>query len=219
MKKYLPILKKCRLFDGIADEDILKMLICLGARVDVYDKKYTVMSEGSAAKYIGIVLSGAVRISHTDYYGNRSLLGTMSPSEVFAEAFACAQSATLPVDVSAAETSEIMIIDCSHILHTCKNNCEFHQRLIFNLMRDIAQKTIIFHRKIEITSKRTTRDKLMTYLSIMAKETGTSIFEIPFDRQELADYLDVERSGLSSEISKLRAEGIIECEKNKFRLL
>ena len=123
------------------------------------------------------------------------------------------------MDVSAAEASEIMIIDCSHILHTCKNNCEFHQRLIFNLMRDIAQKTIIFHRKIEITSKRTTRDKLMTYLSIMAKETGTSIFEIPFDRQELADYLDVERSGLSSEISKLRAEGIIECEKNKFRLL
>lgn len=219
MKKYLHILKKCTLFDGISEAEILQILGCLGARVDFFDKKYTVMAEGSEAKYIGVVLSGEVHISQTDYYGNRSLIGSVREADVFAEAFACAMSGALPVDVSAAEPSEIMTLDCSHILHTCKNNCAFHQRLIFNLMRDIAKKTVVFHQKIEITSKRTTRDKLMTYLSLKAKESGSSSFEIPFDRQELADYLDVDRSGLSAEISKLRAERILECEKNKFRLL
>ena len=219
LKKYLEILKKCPLFYGIDEENLLRMLICLGARIEFFDKKYTVMSEGSPARYIGIVLSGEVQISQTDYYGNRSLLGTMGVSEVFAEAFACAEAKSIPVTVSASEPSEIMLIDCSHILHTCHNNCGFHQQLIFNLMKDLAKKTIVFHQKIEITSRRSTREKLMTYLAMHAKEVGSNSFNIPYDRQELADYLEVERSGLSAEISKLRAEGVIECEKNRFKLL
>ena len=219
LKKYLEILKKCPLFWGIGDENIPVMLNCLGARVEFFDKKYTVMAEGSPARYVGIVLSGEVQISQTDYYGNRSLLGTMGEGEVFAEAFACAESSSIPVTVSASEPSEIMLIDCSHILHTCHNNCGFHQQLIFNLMKDLAKKTIVFHQKIEITSRRTTREKLMTYLAMRAKEVGSDSFEIPFDRQELADYLEVERSGLSAEISKLRAEGVLESEKNRFKLL
>ena len=212
-------MKKCPLFSGIADENLLRMLNCLGARVELFDKKYTVMAEGSPARYIGIVLSGEVQISQTDYYGNRNLLGAMGVSEVFAEAFACAESGSIPVTVTASEASEIMLIDCSHVLHTCHNNCGFHQQLIFNLMKDLAKKTIVFHQKIEITSKRTTREKIMTYLAMMAKEKGSDSFEIPYDRQELADYLEVERSGLSAEISKLRSEGVIESEKRWFRLL
>ena len=219
MKKYLEILKKCPLFWGIGDENIPVMLNCLGARVAFFDKKYTVMAEGSPARYVGIVLSGEVQVSQTDYYGNRSLLGTMGEGEVFAEAFACAEVSSIPVTVSASEPSEIMLIDCSHILHTCHNNCGFHQQLIFNLMKDLAKKTIVFHQKIEITSRRTTREKLMTYLAMRAKEVGSDSFEIPFDRQELADYLDVDRSGLSVEISKLKSEGIIENSKNHFILL
>ena len=219
LKKYLEILKKCPLFWGIGDENIPVMLNCLGARVEFFDKKYTVMAEGSPARYVGIVLSGEVQISQTDYYGNRSLLGTMGEGEVFAEAFACAESSSIPVTVSASEPSEIMLIDCSHILHTCHNNCGFHQQLIFNLMKDLAKKTIVFHQKIEITSRRTTREKLMTYLAMRAREVGSDSFEIPFDRQELADYLEVERSGHSSEISKLKKEGLIDTQKNHFVLL
>ena len=138
---------------------------------------------------------------------------------MFAEAFACVEMRYIPVTFTAAETSEIMLIDCSHILHTCHNNCGFHQQLIFNLMKGLAKNTILFHQKIEITSKRTTREKLLTYLNMCAKEFDSDSFEIPFDRQELADYLAVDRSGLSAEISKLRAEGLIESEKNYFRLL
>ena len=219
MKKHLEILKKCPLFNGIEEDKLLKMLDCLGARVDSYDKKYTVFSEGTPAKYIGIVLSGSVQIIQIDYYGNRSILSNISSGEVFAEAFACAEIGSLPVTVIANEPSEIMLIDCRHILHTCNNNCGFHQQLIFNLMKDLAKKTIMFHQRIEITGKRTTREKLLTYLSMEAKRFGNDSFDIPFDRQELADYLEVERSGLSAEIGKLKKEGVIDSQKNHFVLL
>ena len=219
MKKYLEILKKCPLFFGIDDESLLRMLGCLGARVEFFDKKYTVFAEGSAAKYIGIVLTGTVHTIQVDYYGNRSILGSMGQSEVIGEAFACAETESIPVSVIADEPGEIMLIDCSHILHTCENNCGHHQRLIYNLMKELAEKTVMFHRRIEITSKRTTRDKLLAYLSYEAKKRGKSGFEIPFDRQELADYLEVDRSGLSAEIGKMKKEGIIDSNKNFFELL
>ncbi|MBQ3550241.1 MAG: Crp/Fnr family transcriptional regulator [Clostridia bacterium] len=219
MKKYLEILKKCPLFFGIEDEMLLTMLNCLGAKVVSFDKKYTVLAEGTPAKYIGIVLTGSAQILQIDYYGNRSILGNVGPSEVFNEAFACAETKAIPVTVIANEPSEIMLIDCGHILHTCQNNCGFHQQLIFNLMKDLAGKTIMFHQRIEITSKRTTREKLMAYLFLQAKKADSPVFTIPFDRQELADYLEVDRSGLSAEISKLKNEGIINCSRSRFELL
>ena len=219
MKKYLEILKKCPLFDQIKEEHLLKMLECLGAKTDFFDKKYTIFSEGSPAKYIGIVLSGSAQVIQIDYFGNRSILGNLRPSEVFAEAFACAEVPSMPVSVIANEPSEIMLIECEHILHTCTNNCGFHQQLIFNLMKDLATKTILFHQRIEITSKRTTREKLLAYLAIEAKLANSNQFEIPFNRQELADYLEVDRSGLSVEIGKMIKEGIIKSERKHFEIL
>ena len=219
MKKYLEILKKCPLFFEIEDESLLRMLSCLGARVLSFDKKYTVFAEGSSAKYVGIVLSGSVQVIQVDYYGNRSILSEIGACGLFAEAFACAEIASLPVSVIANEPSEIMFIDCSHILHTCNNGCGHHHQLIYNLMKDLAIKTIAFHQRIEVTSKRTTKEKLLAYLDLQAKQAGKNSFVIPFDRQELADYLEVERSGLSVEISKLKKEGIIENNKNYFKLI
>ncbi len=219
MEKYIELLKGCPLFFDIEEEELVRMLSCLGARVEEFEKKHTVFAEGTPAKSIGIVLSGAVQMMQMDYFGNRSILGNALPREVFGEAFACAQVESVPVTVEAREKSEVMLIDCDHILHTCSNNCEFHRRLIYNMMRNLAVKNLGYHEKIEVTSKRTTRDKLMTYLMLCAKREGNSSFEIPFDRQELADYLEVDRSGLSAEISKLRKEGIIENTKNHFVLL
>lgn len=219
MKKNLEILKKCPLFEGIGDDDLVRMLTCFGARVESFDKKYTIFAEGSYAKHMGILLSGEAQIVQFDYYGNKSILSNIAPSEMFAEAFACAEVDALPVAVIATEPSEVLFVDCDHILHTCGNNCGFHQQLILNLVKDLAEKTIRFHQKVEVTSKRSTREKLMTYLSLQSKHEGSNVFEIPFDRQELADYLEVDRSGLSAEISKLKREGIIDCQKNRFELL
>ena len=219
MKKYLEILRRCPLFSGIAEENLLKMLTCLGARVTAFDKKYTIFAEGTPARHIGIVLSGSAQIVQVDYYGNRSIVSGIGPSETFAESFACAESRSLPISVIASEPCEVMLIECAHILHTCHNSCGFHQALIFNLMKDLATKNILFHQRIEITAKRSTREKLLAYLTLQAKNAGSDSFEIPFDRQELADYLEVDRSGLSAEISKMRKEGILESRKNHFTLL
>ncbi|MBR4079933.1 MAG: Crp/Fnr family transcriptional regulator [Christensenellaceae bacterium] len=219
MKKYIEILKKCALFREIREEDIGALLGCLGAKVEQFDKKYTIFAEGNPAKYIGIVLSGSAQIERVDYYGNRSIVSAVEQGEVFAEAFACAELSEMPVSIIAAEPSEIMLIDCYRILHSCANSCGFHQQMIFNLMKNLATKNILFHQKIEITAKRTTREKLMTYLTFYAKKVGKPAFDIPFDRQELADYLEVDRSGLSAEISKLKKEGLIACRKRHFELL
>jgi len=219
MKKYLEVLRTCPLFKGIADENLLRMLNCLGAKVDFFDKKYTVIAEGNKAKFIGIVLSGSVQMINTDFYGNRSIVAVSEKGEMFSEAFACAETESIPVSVIASEPSEIMLINCSHILHTCTNNCGFHQQMIFNLMKSLAVKNIQFHQKIEVTSKRSTREKLLSYLTICEKKAGSREFDIPFDRQELADFLGVERSGLSAEIGKLKKEGIIDTDKKHFELL
>lgn len=219
MKKYKKILKSCALFENINEEHLLKMLECLGAKVQSFDKKYTVFAEGSTARHIGIVLSGSVQIIQNDYYGKRNILGASGPSQVFGEAFACAEISALPLCVIANEPSEIMLIDCEHILHTCTNNCGFHQQLIFNLMKILATKTLLYYQKMEVTSKRFTREKLLCYLSFEAKKAQSHCFDIPFDRQELADYLEVDRSGLSSEISKLQKEGLLISNKNRFELL
>ena len=143
MEKYFDVLRKCPLFNGIDDRDLPGMLGCLQAKVMSFDKKYTILTDGSKAKYLGIVLSGTAQIVQVDYYGNRSILCGLNPSEIFGEAFACAGVDKLPVSVIANEPCEVMLIECDRILHTCSNACSFHQQLIFNLMRDIACKAII----------------------------------------------------------------------------
>ena len=138
--------------------------------------------------------------------------------DLFGESFACAGLDALPVSVVAVEECEYMRFDCRRLMTSCTNACSFHNQLIFNLLKVVAAKNLAFHQKIEITSKRTTRDKLLTYLQIQAKAAGSSRFTITYERQELADYLEVDRSGLSVEISRLRKEGVIDCHKNNFTL-
>lgn len=219
MKKYFDVLKKCSLFNGIEEKDLAIMLNCLGAKIDNFDKKYTIFAEGKPARYIGILLSGTAQIIQIDYFGNRSILSTVEAGNSFAEAFACNDNSILPISVIANEPCEVMFIDSRHILHTCTNCCGFHQQLIYNLMKELAIKNIAFHQKIDVTSKRTTREKLLTYLNHQSKKANSNRFTIPFDRQGLADYLEVDRSGLSVEIGKLKKEGVLDSHKNYFELL
>ena len=219
MEELFPIIKSCPLFDGIAEADMGAMLACLGAKKLSAPKGQVLFAEGDPAAYVGIVLTGSVHLVREDYYGNRSIMAHIPPGEVFGETYACAGAAALPISIVADEDSDCLLIDCRRITVSCTNACSFHSRMIYNLLRLVANKNLVFDQKIEITSKRTTRDKLMAYLMIQAKLCGKGEFTIPYDRQALADYLEVDRSGLSSEISKLRQEGVLECRKNTFRLL
>lgn len=219
MKKYFEVLKKCHLFNEIAENELEKVLSCLGALVVYKNKGEAVFTEGDPAKYLGIVLNGSVQIVRDDYYGNHSILAMIDPSELFAEAFACSDTKTIPVNIIAVCNSEVMLIDCKKILQMCSNTCEFHSKLVENLLRIVANKNIILNQKIEITSKRTTKEKLMTYLLAQAKNCTNKEFTIPYNRQSLADYLEVERSAMSAEISKLKNEGVIDTKKNWFKIL
>lgn len=219
MKNFMHIIEVCPLFQNIKEDELSAILGCLGARQLSFGKGQAIFTEGDPAKQIGIVLSGIVQVSRDDYYGNRSLMGRLEPGDLFGESFAFAGVDTLPVNVMAATPCDILLIDSSRIISPCSNACSFHTILIFNLLQIMARKNLGFHQKIEITSKRTTREKLMTYLLEQAKIHQSNSFEIPFDRQTLADYLEVDRSGLSAEISKLRKERILECHRCKFTLL
>ena len=218
MKKYLSVLRACPLFYDIEDENLIPMLSCFGAAVKSYRKHETVFAEGDAVKSIGIVLSGEVQLERVDYDGNRSIVTTVYETHIFGESFACVGIEAIPVNIVATEESEIMLVDVRKITTPCCNACNFHSKIIFNLLKITAAKNLVYHQKLEITSMRSTREKLMTYLRLEAKKNHSNSFQIPYDRQELADYLEVDRSGLSAEIGKLRREGVLRSEKNRFTL-
>ena len=175
--------------------------------------------EGQPANEVGLVLMGEAHVMREDVFGNRTILTHLGRGDLFGEAYACAKMKRLPVTVSAVTESEIMFIDCKRILTTCTSACVFHTRLIENLMSVLAGKNILLMRKLEHISRRTTRDKLHSYLTEQARIAGRRDFSVPFNRQEMADYLCVERSAMSAELGRMRDEGLIEFEKNRFRLL
>ena len=219
MEKFHPVMEKCPLFDGIRMEDLGAMMGCIGGRMRRVAKGESVLREGDPATHVGMVLSGAVQMVREDYYGNRSIVAHIGPGELFGESYACAGIEALPISVVADADSQVLLMDCRRITTTCSSACAFHNRIIFNLLRLVAEKNLVFDQKIQVTSRRTTREKLMAYLLNQAKICNAKEFVIPYDRQELADYLEVDRSGLSAEISKLRREGVLESEKNRLRLL
>lgn len=219
MKKYLEILKKSPLFHEIEEKEVLSMMQCLEARVQKTAKNQPVFLGGDSVVYVGIVLSGLVQVVRDDYFGNRSMITVVEPSEMFGEAFACAGVKTMPVSVMAVMDSEIMLLDVKRILTTCSKACAFHQQMVRNLLGIVATKNLLLNQKLEIMSKKTTKEKIMAYLLSQAKKNNSSSFMIPYDRQALADYLGVERSAMSVEIGKLKKEGAIECNRSFFKLL
>lgn len=215
----LKTLQQCPLFDGVTAEELGGMLQCLNARKGNYGKNQTIFLEGDPADYVGIVLSGEVWVVREDYLGGRSVLGSVGPGQLFGEAFACAGVEELPVSVVAATDCRVMLVSCKRVLTTCAGACGFHQLVIRNLLKVVAEKNLMLNRKMDITARKTTKEKLMAYLYDQARASRSPSFTIPYDRQALADYLGVERSAMSAELGKLRREGKIEYRKNQFTIL
>lgn len=195
------------------------MLQCLGAGVVSHRAGSAVFLAGSPVRSVGIVCEGAVRIVRDDFWGNRTILAQLAAGELFGETFACAGVPEIPVGVYAAEDSRILMIDYRRILGTCSRSCPFHGKLVENMLAILAEKNLLLNQKNEILSARSTRDKLMGYLSFQARKNGASRFSIPFSRQELADYLCVERSAMSAELGRMRREGLLDFRKNHFHVL
>lgn len=219
MEQYFEILSQCPLFDGIERADMAGMLACLDRKILTVSRGDPVFLEGEPARFVGVVLSGAVQIVRDDYYGKRSVLTVVSPGGLFAEAFSCAELDTMPVSAMALQSSTVLLLDCKRILNGCVNACPFHSRLVYNLLRGIAQKNLALTRKIRYMSQKTTKEKLMEFLLDQAKQQGSPEFVIPYDRQALADYLGVERSAMSAELGKLKKAGLIDSHGSWFQVL
>ena len=216
--KNLSILKKSPLFLGISTEEIQTMLECLNAFEKKYEKGALIFQQGDTVNSMGLVLSGKIHILKEDFWGNRTILSDISPSQMFAESFACTHTQNITVNVLAVEPSTVLFIDVRQILNTCTSACVFHSRIIRNLLSILAGKNIMLTGKIEHITKRTTREKLLSYLSAEYHRAASSSFHIPFNRQELAEYLAVDRSAMSLELSKLQQEGFLTYHKNSFQL-
>ena len=218
MKEYIPVLKRTKLFAGVGEEDIGAMLTCLGARLRTFKKGEYVLRQGEHLNDILVLAGGSLHIQKDDYWGNRSILGQIGIGEIFGEAYAAPESGTLLNDVIALEDSAVFFFDVKRIITTCSSACRFHTRVVQNLFFTISEKNRSLVRKLDYMSKRTTREKLIAYLSEEAKKEKSPYITIPFNRQQLADYLSVDRSAMSKELCRMRDEGLLEFEKNQFKL-
>ncbi len=219
MKKYIPILKRTRMFAGVTEDEISSILTCLDAKVFNYQKGDYVFRQGEYLSDITILLAGNLYIQNDDYWGNRSILGQISVGDMFGEAYAAPGSGALQNDVVAVEDSAVIFFNVKHILSTCPTACRFHSTVIQNLFFAISEKNRKLVQKLAHMSMRSTREKLISYLSEESKNQNSSSFTIPFNRQQLADFLSVDRSAMSNELCKMRNDGLLEFDKNSFKLL
>lgn len=219
MENFLNVVKHSPLFRGIAEEEISSLLNCLGAKTVDYKKGEFIFRVGDSVESVGLLLSGSALVIQEDYWGNRNLISQLSQGELFAESYACSPGAVLSISVETVTPCRVMLLNVKRILTTCPSACSFHSQIIRNLLSDLADKNLRLNDKLSHMGQRTTREKLLSYLSGQAQRRGSSEFDIPFNRQQLADYLSVERSAMSNELCKLRDDGMISFDKNHFKLL
>lgn len=218
MGKNISLLKKCPLFNGVSETELDSLLGCLSTAWKSYKKGAFIFQQEDKVSSVGIVLSGSVHILQEDYWGNRTIFANIGQSGLFGEAFSCVETEKMPVSAIAAEASEIVFIGYRKIIATCPNTCAFHARLIKNMIHIIAGKNIMLMRKMEFLSRRSIREKLLSYLSDRAYQSKSNVFSIPFSRQELADYLCIDRSALSREMGIIQSEGLLRFNRNNFEL-
>jgi len=208
--------KNIALFEGIAQYDLKGMLDCLGATTAAYRKGELILMAGEMTHHVGILLSGRATIYRDDVLGNRNVIRALEPPEMFAEAFVCAGALHSPVTVEAASDASVLKLSFHKIVRTCANGCDFHTILIRNMMGILAKKNLALGEKIDHISQRTTRQKIASYL--LAQADGADEFSIPLDRQTLSEYLCVNRSALSRELSRIRNAGVLDYHKNRFTI-
>ena len=211
-------LARARLFAGIREEEIAPMLHCLQAVERRFPRGGYIFHAGEEIHSLALLVSGAAHIQKEDFWGNRSLLSPLSAGDIFAEAYAMAGAGPMRNDVVAVEDCVVLLMDVERVLSRCPNSCLFHARLTENLFALLAEKNRSLAQKVDCLAQRTTRQKLLAYLSEQARRAGRAEFTIPFNRQQLADFLSVERSAMSAELSKKQAEGLIETERSRFTL-
>lgn len=219
MKQYCELLKKSKLFKGMKDEEIIIMLHCLEASKKTYKKNEIVFSMGSKIDSIGLVLNGKLEIAREDFWGNKSMISILQEGDIFGEAYAFTTDDPFWASVATLTDASVLFLKANKVINSCSKACSFHSELINNLVGVIAHRNLKLNEKVAHMSERSIRRKVLSYLSNESKKANNYKFKITFNRQQLADYLSVDRSALSNELSKLRNEGILNFERNYFELI
>ncbi|MCM1257002.1 MAG: Crp/Fnr family transcriptional regulator [Roseburia sp.] len=218
MENYISVLKHTQLFSGVGEKNIAAMLECLDMSMHRFEKGEFVFRQGSYIRSIMLLAEGRLHIQKENYWGNLSILNEIRAGEMFGEAYIAPDSGVLMNDVVAAENSVVISFDTERILSVCPSACQFHTQVVKNMFYAVSEKNRILVQKLGYVSGRSTREKLLSYLSDEARRSNSSSFIIPFNRQQLADFLSVDRSAMSNELCKMRDEGILSFHKNEFTL-
>jgi CRP-like cAMP-binding protein len=219
MEKFLPVLKKCALFRNMEDKDLGTLLKCLGAQVKNYAAEEYIFFAGDEINYIGIVASGVIEILKESLAGNKHIVAFLGPSDMFAEGIVCTASRVSPVTVQANEASEVLMIPYERIIKSCGNSCSFHIGLIQNMMVVLGEKNVNLNRKLELLTLKGMREKLASFLINEARMKRSNTFQIMLNRTELADYLNVSRTSMIRELTRMKEEGLIDFYGSSFKLL
>lgn len=211
-------LTNTQLFRGIKEDEIAELLHCLAPRERKFQKDEVIFRAGSPVNEIGLIKFGSVNIVVNLYWGNRIIFGHVGKGEVFAENFAAIPGKELVCDVVACAETEVLFLNMQKLLTTCERACAFHTRLIQNMLRISAQKNLNMSSRMMHTASRSLRERLLSYFSEQALEHGSPHFTIPFNRQQLAEYLGVNRSAMSNELSKMQEDGFLTYHRNEFTL-
>lgn len=215
----MKLLQGVRLFKDIKDTEFEALFACVGAKKECYEKGDFIFFNGNVTSSIGIVMTGRVQVIKEDVYGNRAILNDLGPKSVFGESFVCGGSFTLTVSVQAVEDSEVLFLPFERIMHICPSACGFHNTLLKNMVEMIARKNIKLVEKLEVTTKHSLREKMMTYLSQLAQEQCSPTVTSPLGRVDLADFLGADRSALTRELNRMREAGLIVFDKNTYTLM
>lgn len=218
MEHFVELYQKCPLFCGVPQAELLPLLECLQAQKRTFPKSALIFPAGKVLNQLGIVLTGRIDTVYEDLMGGRSIIDTVEAGRLFGEAFACTEDQVLPVSIVAQTESTVLLIDVTRILHTCAASCLQHQLLCENMIHILASEYTAMNRKVIHLSGRTTRRKLLSYLSEQMRLAGGNPFFVPFTQQELADYLFIERSGLSTEWNRLKKDGLLQEESGRYLL-
>lgn len=214
----LKFLSETPLFRGAAPQEVGEMLSCLGGETRSYPKGAVILQAGEVTRAMGLLLSGRAAVESDDVWGNTSMLDHLGPGQVFGETYASLPEEPLMVSVVASEPVTVLWLDVGRLLRVCPHQCAHHHRLIANLLAISAHKNLNLSRRIFHTTPKTIRGRLLSFLSFQAQRKGNPAFDLPLSRQQLADYLNVDRSALSNELSKMQRDGLLEVEKNHFVL-
>jgi len=219
LHEYDKLLENVELFKGIKSRELHAMLTCVGASMKKFPHDAVVLNAGDEASHIGIVLSGEIHILKDDAFGHRNIIGGLMPGDIFGEAFVCAGIKESPVSITAVTEAEVLFLDYERAFTTCSNTCSFHVMLIQNMMKLLAQKNLFLNQKIDYLSIKNLRARIAAYLLSESERQKSDMVSIPFNRNDMADFLGANRSALSRELSRMRDDGLIEYWKNSFKII